>query len=365
MDVRELCRGKTVLVTGGTGSIGSEIVRQVLSMKPRVVRVYSRDESKQYEMAQELGRRDDVRYLIGDVRDAERLGRAIEGVDLVFHAAALKHVPSCEYNPFEAVKTNVVGTQNLIDAALDEEVERVVSISTDKVANPVNTMGATKLLAEKLVAAANHYKGNRRTVFTCVRFGNVIGSRGSVVPTLTRQIASGGPVTITDGTMRRFMMTVDDAGRLVLKAGAFSRGGETFILKMPVVTIRDLADALIELVAPQVGLRPGDLVIEEIGPRPGEKHDEELLSSCEAARALETREMFIVPPALEERYRFPGSARVGARRYTTGDLKPLSRTEVKALLLRASAGKGGTSYVDLVSGGVGGNTGAGRVEGRA
>lgn len=197
MLMENIFKDKKIIVTGGTGSIGSEIVRRVLQYDPEVVRILSRDESKQFELEQEIGDLENVRFLIGDVRDKDRLNRAFEDVDIVFHAAAMKHVPACEYNPFEAVKTNVVGTQNVIDAALDNGVGKVIAISTDKAASPINTMGATKLLAEKQIIDANFYKGHRKTVFSCVRFGNVMGSRGSVIPLFEKQIKNGGPVTVT------------------------------------------------------------------------------------------------------------------------------------------------------------------------
>ena len=183
---------KRILITGGTGSIGSEILRKVLQYDPQVVRVFSIDEDAQFNLQQELGDRPNVRFLIGDVRDRERLGMAGEDVDIIFHVAALKHVPLCEYNPFEAVKTNVLGTQNVIDVAMKGEVDKLITISTDKAVNPVNVMGATKLLAERLTISANHYKGSRKTAFSCVRFGNVLYSRGSVVPLFREQIRKGG-----------------------------------------------------------------------------------------------------------------------------------------------------------------------------
>jgi len=214
--LEEALGNRTVLVTGGTGSIGSEIVNQVLQYKPRVVRVLSRNEYNQYAMRRELGDRGDLRYLIGDVRDRDRLMRACEGVDVVFHASALKHVAICEYNPFEAVKTNVLGTQNLVEAALNYNMELLVGISTDKAVSPTNTMGATKLLAERMILSASQYKGDRRTRFGVIRFGNVLASRGSAIPMFIEQIRRGGPVTITHPQMRRFFMSIPQAVELAL-----------------------------------------------------------------------------------------------------------------------------------------------------
>jgi FlaA1/EpsC-like NDP-sugar epimerase len=244
-------RGRKVLVTGGTGSIGSQIVRQLFRSSPRVLRVLSRDETKQLELAEDLGREgplDNVRFLIGDVRDPVRLRRAMEGIEIVFHAAAMKHVPACEYNPFEAIQTNVLGTQNVITAARDAGAARVVAVSTDKATLPENTMGATKLLAERLVSAA--HLSSPGQVLCAVRFGNVLGSRGSLVPLVQRQLREGRPVTITHPQMTRFMMTIEDAVSLVLLAGARARGGEVFILKMPALRVLDLIEVLVEEHAP-------------------------------------------------------------------------------------------------------------------
>ena len=294
--MENIFKNKNIIVTGGTGSIGSEIVRRVLEYNPKVVRILSRDESKQFELEQEIGKHENVRFLIGDVRDKDRLDRAFEDIDIVFHAAAMKHVPACEFNPFEAVKTNVAGTQNVIDAALENEVEKVIAISTDKAASPINTMGATKLLAEKLIIDANFYKGHRKTVFSCVRFGNVMGSRGSVIPLFEKQIKSGGPVTVTDPEMTRFMMTIPQAVDLVFKATKMTHGGEIFIFKMPVVKLGNLTQVMIEHLAPIYGHKPEAIQIDIIGIRNGEKMYEHLMNEEEARYAYETEDMFIVVP---------------------------------------------------------------------
>jgi FlaA1/EpsC-like NDP-sugar epimerase len=290
-------RGKSVLVTGGAGSIGSQISRSLLNFEPKVVRILDIDEARLFELTRELTSHPNVRFLIGDVRDKERIKRAIENIDIVFHAAALKHVPSCEYNPFEAVKTNVLGTQNVIEAAIDAEVEKFMTISTDKAVNPVNVMGATKLLAEKLTISANYYKGPRKTVFSCVRFGNVLGSSGSVVPIFLSQIKKGGPITITDPEMTRFVMNMDRAVELVFKATKIAEGGEIFIFKMPAVRIGDLAEAIKEELAENYPA--GSIITRIIGMRPGEKFHEELMTEEESLWAEETEEMFIVRPPVE------------------------------------------------------------------
>lgn len=286
---------KIILVTGGTGSIGSEIVKKILEFKPAAVRVLDNNETALFDLEQELND-NRIRTLIGDIRDYERLKMAFDDVDIIFHAAALKHVSICEYNPFDAVKTNVLGTQNVLNAALDANVEKVVVISTDKSVNPINVMGATKLLAERLTISANNYNGNKRTVFSCVRFGNVIDSRGSVVPIFKKQIKNGGPVTITDSEMTRFVMGIPEAVELILKAGILAKGKEIFILKMPALNIIDLAEVMIEEFASTYNHKAEDIKIKIIGKRNGEKMYEELMTEDELNYALETKELFILNP---------------------------------------------------------------------
>ena len=208
-------RNKKILVTGGTGCIGSEIVINLLKYQPDVVRIFSNDEDSTFRMSQELSKNQNVRFLIGDIRDKERLIVAMENIDIVYHAAALKHVPLCEYNPFEAIKTNVLGTQNVIESALKTDVNSVINISTDKAVNPTSTMGATKLLAEKLMTDANFYKGPSKTIFSSVRFGNVLYSRGSVIPLFEEQIKKKKMITITNPKMTRFMMSKENAEKAI------------------------------------------------------------------------------------------------------------------------------------------------------
>jgi len=224
-DVLETLRGRRVLVTGGSGTIGARLVERLLELEPAVVRVFGRDETKQFYQRQRYPGRSDVRFLIGDIRDRDRLGRAMEGIDLVFHCAALKHVESGEYNPFEATQTNIVGTQNVIDACFANGVSRMILTSSDKAANPTSVMGASKLLAEKLVSAATNYRGSHPATFASVRFGNVLGSRGSALELFFRQIAAGGPVTVTEPTMTRFVMSTDRAVELAIRAAQIARGG--------------------------------------------------------------------------------------------------------------------------------------------
>jgi len=299
-------KNKTVLVTGGTGSIGAEIVRQLLRTDAAQIRIYSRDEHKQYELKQELGLGARLRFLIGDVRDKERLDFAFRGVDICFHAAALKHVPMCEYNPFEAVKTNIVGTQNVIEVSTKHNVDKVISISTDKAVAPESVLGASKLMAERLVTAANITTGPSRTKFASVRFGNVLSSRGSVVPLWRAQIEKGGPVTVTDERATRFFMEIPEAVQLIFDAMHLTQGGEIFVLKMKKRTVVEFAREVIETYANRKRIK-----ISFIGLRPGEKLDEALLTAEEMEHTLETKMMFIILPLAI----FPGAPRLKARDY--------------------------------------------------
>jgi len=330
MELRDFYAGKTLLVTGGAGSIGSEIVRKVIEYEPKVVRVLDNNETGLLELDQEL-RSENLRLFVGDIRDIQRCKRAVENVDIVFHAAALKHVHLCEYNPFEAVKTNVLGTQNIIEVAMAEEVEKLITISTDKATNPTNVMGATKLLAERLTISANFYKGKRRSIFSCVRFGNVMSSRGSVIPLFKKQIKSGGPVTVTDPNMTRFIMSISEAVTFILRCAEMSKGAEIFILKMPAIKIMDLAEVLIDELAPKNGYDPGKMKIEFIGGRPGEKLYEELLSENEAMRSYENNGVLVVTPEpvfrkyLKKKLHEP-------KKYASNNTPPLAKEEIKKIL---------------------------------
>lgn len=279
--------GKTVLVTGGTGSFGRKLVETALARyRLRRLIVFSRDELKQSEMSRRYSPRihPSLRYFIGDVRDRERLDRALDGVDVVVHAAALKQVPSCEYNPLEAVKTNVLGAANLIDAAIDRNVQSVIALSTDKAAAPINLYGATKLCADKLFGSANNYSGSHQTRFAVVRYGNVVGSRGSVVP-LFQEMRARGVVPITDPRMTRFWITLDEGVGFVLKSLGWMRGGEIFVPKIPSMNILDLARA----VAPECRT-------EVVGIRPGEKLHETLICEDDARSAVEYRDHYVIQP---------------------------------------------------------------------
>jgi UDP-N-acetylglucosamine 4,6-dehydratase/5-epimerase len=277
---------KVVLVTGGTGSFGKMMLNVMLrEYHPAKLIVFSRDELKQHDMR--MAGFDDpcLRYFIGDVRDEQRLRRAFHGVDIVIHAAALKQVPACEYNPMEAIKTNILGSSNVIDAALDAGVKHVLALSTDKAVNPVNLYGATKLCGEKLFVQSNAYAGGLATRFSCVRYGNVVGSRGSVVPVFIKQ-RQNGKVTITDARMTRFWITLEQGVRFVIRCIEQMHGGEVFVPKIPSMSILDLAKA----VAPNTE-------IDIVGIRPGEKLHEVLISEDEARTTIEMDDMFVVQPA--------------------------------------------------------------------
>jgi len=277
---------KNVLVTGGTGSFGHKFIEILLKdYHPERLIVYSRDELKQHEMR--LGGFDapNLRYFIGDVRDLPRLQRAFNGVDIVVHAAALKQVPACEYNPMEAIKTNILGSSNVIDAALDAGVEKVLALSTDKAVNPINLYGATKLAAEKLIVQSNAYAGGMTTRFSCVRYGNVVGSRGSVVPLFLKQ-RKQGEITLTDERMTRFWISLDQGVKFVIRCIEEMQGGEVFVPKIPSMKMVDLAKA----VAPEAEIRL-------IGIRAGEKLHEVLISEDEARSTVELEDMFVVQPA--------------------------------------------------------------------
>lgn len=282
--------GKSILVTGGTGSFGKKFIETILTSYPEVKRivVFSRDELKQFEMAQQFppDKFRQIRYFIGDVRDRDRLYRAFEGIDIVVHAAALKQVPACEYNPFEAIKTNILGAQNIIETALEQGVTKVVALSTDKAAAPINLYGATKLCSDKLFVAANNFKGTRDIKFSVVRYGNVMGSRGSVIPFFLKK-KRDGVLPVTDERMTRFNITLEDGVKLVLKALDTMWGGEIFVPKIPSYRIIDVAKAV-----------DSDCRIEIVGIRPGEKLHEEMITTTDALNTIEFKDHFVILPSM-------------------------------------------------------------------
>jgi len=282
--------GKSVLITGGTGSFGKKFVELVLKRYPKIKRlvVYSRDELKQFEMSQQfpLSKYNQIRFFIGDIRDKERLRRALENIDIVIHAAALKQVPACEYNPFEAIKTNIIGAQNVIENCIDLNINKVVALSTDKAAAPINLYGATKLCSDRLFITANYYKGKRDIKFSVVRYGNVMGSRGSVIPYFLKK-RKEGVIPVTDKKMTRFNITLEEGVDLVLYALKNMWGGEIFVPKIPSYQIMDVVEAI----------APG-CKIETIGIRPGEKLHEEMITQTDAINTLEFAKYYVILPSM-------------------------------------------------------------------
>lgn len=289
-----MLNNKTILITGGTGSFGKKFSEIILKNYPEIKKliIFSRDEFKQFEMANlpQFKNQNKLRFFIGDVRDKERLFRAFNGVDFVIHAAALKQVPACEYNPFEAIKTNIIGAQNVIDCAIDRGVEKVVALSTDKACSPINLYGATKLCSDKLFIASNVYSGELETKISVVRYGNVAGSRGSVIPFFKKLIADGvKEIPITDLRMTRFWLKLEEAVEMVIEAIDTMNGGELFVRKIPSMKITDLAQAM----APHLKLK-------EVGIRPGEKIHEVMISTEDSRSTIELEKYYIIKPESEE-----------------------------------------------------------------
>lgn len=327
-------KDKKVLVTGGTGSIGRVLVRELLKYDPKVVRIFSRDAAKQLEFQNELKNDRRARFILGDIKDSDRLLMSCEDIDVIFHAAAFKHVPQGEYNPSEVVQTNVFGTQNLINAALKTPtVTHFVMVSTDKAVHPVNTMGASKLLAERIVSSAQYIKGKKNKIFTTVRFGNVLGTSGSVIPLFREQIKRG-EIVVTHPEMTRFFMTVPDAVRLVFDATTLARGGEIFVLKMPALAVKDLAEVFVSKFASM------PVSVKFSGIRSGEKLNEALLTAEEARSTLETDRMFIIVPQVEtndiyaSNYTYEGAKPLASAFYDTTLAPKLSKEEISRLLDR-------------------------------
>jgi len=327
---------KTILVTGGTGSFGKKFVEVALEkLRPKKLIVFSRDELKQHDMRQRFpdNAGSPMRYFIGDIRDADRLRRAFHGVDIVVHAAALKQVPACEYNPFEAILTNVMGAKNIIDAAIDCGVPKVLALSTDKAVNPVNLYGATKLCFEKLFVQGNFYSGGDGTRFSCVRYGNVVGSRGSVVPLFLKQ-RTAGKITVTDPRMTRFWITLDQGVAFVIRSIEAMKGGEIFVPKIPSTSIMDLA----AVIAPECQ-------VEDVGIRPGEKLHEVLVSEDEARHTREVEGMYVIEPRHEwwndEHWKSESAALPEGFRYSSdNNADVLNREQLEALVAQTHLAEG-------------------------
>ncbi len=326
-------KNKKVLITGGTGSLGQALTKRLLSSDVDTIRIFSRNESKQVEMDSKFNDKR-LRFFLGDVRDAERLNRAFEDVDFVFHAAALKHVDKVEYNPFEAIKTNVIGSQNVIDASLHENVEKVICVGTDKAVSPLNTYGATKLLMEKLFVTANNYVNPKkhRTKFIALRYGNVLGSSGSVIPKFIEQISTNKTITITDPNMTRFSITMDEALDFILSAAKFGSGSEIFIPKIKAYSIMDVKDALFDL------LQKTDEKIS--GIRPGEKLHEILINSDEMKYTWEVDNLYVILNPLQklnkEKRKYPNMKKIKTfQTYSSDTVNKLSKTELKKLIKKS------------------------------
>ncbi|WP_342421417.1 SDR family NAD(P)-dependent oxidoreductase [Paenibacillus sp. FSL E2-0178] len=326
-------RNKKILIIGGTGTIGKSIVKLILQDEPEVIRVFSRDEYKQFELQNELGGHPKLSFLIGDIRDYDRVLYAMQDMDYVFHTAAMKHVSFCENNPYEAVLTNIVGTYNVIKAANQQNVQKVVFTSTDKAIAPTNNYGATKLSAEKLISSAEYSRGSGTTVFCTVRFGNVMGSRGSVIPLFDKQVREGKAITVTDLSMTRFMMTLEQATRLTVQSLQLAKGGETFILKMPVIKLNDLAEIVAELASEKYGLHPSAVDIVEVGLKPGEKRYEELMTYEESLSAYELPDLYIVPSPFASPKAYRKASRPKPGTYSSEGEIPLTKEQIRKLAI--------------------------------
>jgi len=330
---------KRILVTGACGTVGKELTRQLLE-KYKVKELVGLDnnESELFFIEQEFSAHDQASFFLADMRDRDRLCDKMNGIDVVFHTAAFKHVLLCERSPFEAVQTNIHGVQNVIYAAIENKVDRVLFTSSDKAVNPTNVMGTSKLMGERLITAANSNLRSEGPVFTSARFGNVLGSRGSVIPIFSDQIRRGGPVTVTDPKMTRFIMSIEEAVRLILSAGELSRGGEVFVTKMPAIRIGDLAEVMIQELAPAYGHRPDDIQVEFIGHKAGEKMYEELMNIEETRRSWELEKYFVILPAFTDIYRqieyeFPDIlSRQVSSSYQSNSEAPLSKQKLAAFL---------------------------------
>lgn len=335
-------KNKRILVTGACGTIGSKLISLLLGndYEPGEVIGLDNNESGLFFLEQQFLHDSRAGFFLADIRDRDKLCRKMKGIDVVFHAAALKHVILCERSPYEAVQTNIQGVQNIILAASDNDVEKVIFTSSDKAVNPTNVMGTSKLMGERLMTAANSNYRGKGPIFASTRFGNVLGSNGSVIPIFQQQIAQGGPVTLTDSEMTRFVMSVEQAVRLVIDSASLARGGGVFITKMPIVRIQDLAEVMIQELAPKFGYRPEEIEITKIGTKPGEKLYEELMSDEEMRRAVELPDYFVVLPAFRGLYRNISYDYEGlvsdtvTNPYNSANETPMTKAELLEFLLK-------------------------------
>lgn len=330
---------ESVLITGVCGTVGRELLRQVVMHEPREVIGLDNNESELFFVSEEYRGDQRVHLYLCDIRDRDELMRKMVGVDIVLHAAAFKHVILCEQSPRDAVHTNILGAQNIIDASIAAGAKRVLFTSSDKAVNPTNVMGTSKLMGERLITAANAHNRGGGPIFASTRFGNVLGSRGSVVPLFKRQIASGGPVTLTDRSMTRFVMTLEQAVRLVTESVFLAHGGEVFVTKMPVARIEDLAGVMTEILAPQYGYRSSDIEFKVIGAKAGEKCYEELMNDEETRRTVELTRYFAVLPAFKSVYQniaytYPNTLDTNVDRpYNSSMEAAMTREQLKSYLL--------------------------------
>ncbi|UCD79057.1 MAG: polysaccharide biosynthesis protein [Desulfobacterales bacterium] len=332
-------KDKRVLVTGACGTVGQELIRQLLlNYKVRELIGIDNKESELFFLEQAFAAFKNASFFLADVRDRDKISRKMKHIDIVFHTAAFKHVILCERSPFEAVQTNILGIQNIINGAIENKVERVIFTSSDKAVNPTNVMGTTKLMGERLMTAANSNSRDGGPLFTSTRFGNVLGSRGSVIPIFREQIRRGGPVSLTDPVMTRFIMSIKEAIRLVIESAYLAIGGEVLITKMPVIRIQDLAEVMIEELAPSFGYSPANIKVSVIGTKPGEKMYEELMNEEETRRAWELDRYFVVLPAygciyrqISYQYSHTISKSV-SKPYHSGNHSPLSKGELSRFL---------------------------------
>ena len=323
--------GKTILVTGGTGSFGKMLVSKLLKLNPKEIIIFSRDEDKQGAMRLEYPEEKRLRFVLGDIRDYHGVRQVMRGVDIVFHAAALKWITEVEYNVWEGIKTNVIGAQNIIEAAKDENIEKVIALSTDKAVEPANAYGMAKALQERLITTANLYKDGTKTIFVSTRYGNVLGSRGSVVPLFKSLIANGKPLTVTDEKMTRFILTLDESVDLVLHALERGVGGEVFVKKMSAHTIIDLAKVMLK--SASLGLDN----IKMIGIRPGEKIHETLISPIESVRTIEDGDFYIILPQIkipEVDKKYSRFTKLSEFRYSSDLTNRIGESELKKVLMR-------------------------------
>ena len=326
--------GKTILVTGGTGSIGSEIVRQALEQRANKVIVFSRDEIKHFMMRKSISG-DKLQTIVGDVRDLASVERAFNrfNIDIVYHAAAMKHVVMCEDFPLEAVETNILGTQNVAEMALRYGASKMITISTDKAAYPVNVMGATKFVAEGITLSTNNLR-KANQAFSCVRFGNVANSRGSVIPVYVEDLLNRNPLQVSDFEVTRFIMEISDAVKLIIKATEYAQGGEIFILKMKAFKLQNLLDIIFERIAPRIGLRKQDVAIITTGLVPGEKLHEDLINHNEMAWLYEMEDMYVILPDSEEIAKTNGLKKVSLSGYSSEDTELISNEDLENIVLK-------------------------------